>query len=81
MPLITYPPLADTAYVLAGHALPLYDIRLLVTDAHPVIVFAGALYRHVVVALRGDTELYVPPVGDAPLNALHALQLLAPALL
>jgi len=40
---MTYPPFAVTLYVVAGHALPLYETAFVVTALHPVMVLFGAL--------------------------------------
>ena len=66
-----------TAYVLAGHAVPLYVTCCDVTVAHPLIVLFGAVYLHVVFASLLPLPAYVPPVGFTPLNVLHAVQLVA----
>jgi hypothetical protein len=67
--------------VLAGHALPLHATALLVILVHPVgKVFCGAVYRQLVAALYGLTELYVPPVGLAPVNDEHSFRANAPPL-
>ena len=61
------------------HADPVYDTVFVVTPEQldGVLLISGALYRHVVLALRTLTELYVP-FATHPLvgtvNALHAPQ-------
>ena len=60
--------------MLAGHAEPVYVTWLDVTDAQPVMVLDGAVYLHAVFAVEPAADVYVPPDGDTPLNALHAEQ-------
>ena len=59
----------------------MYDIVFVVTPAHPVIVLFGAVYRQVVLASQGLTDVYDPPVGFTPAKELHAVQVAVAVLL
>ena len=71
---------AVTVYVVAGQLVPLYVTVATVTDVHPVIVLAGAVYLHALLVVEPFASVvYVPPVGDAPVRVLHAVHASADA--
>ena len=41
------------------------------------MLLLGAVYLHAVLALDPAADVYVPPLGDTPLNELQLLQLVA----